>query len=130
MRFGFLLLAFLIAACSGKDNPVGNSPPLPAANIVTTGQSSWIACTVTFGCLFQGEGRNEGPGCATAVRGTVKFYNAQDQQLGTAYEWALVAGQILRPNESFSYKTLAFIGVDPTITAYRSSPSWTNVACP
>lgn len=125
------LLAFTYAACGGKDSPAAPTPPPPLAqaNIQTSGTSTWEAC-LSGNCLFQAEARNVGTGCASDVRGVLRFFNAASQQLGTA-SWSLQAGRIVRPNEAFVYRSTVY--VDRTVvsgtTTYQSEPAWTSVAC-
>jgi hypothetical protein len=128
-----ILVGGVVAAgCGGKDSPVAPTPPpLAAATIQTSGTATWEAC-LSGNCLFQGEARNTGTGCAGDVRGVIRFFNAASQQIGSA-QWVLVAGRIVRPNEAFVYRST--VHVDAAVVSnsnggsYQSEPAWTNVAC-
>ncbi len=131
MRYVPAILVALACAACGSDTPTTPSPPaIPAANLQMSGQAVWRSCnTILGGCIFQGEGRNVGQGCAGTVRGVVRFYGPQQQQIGTAYAWSLGA-KVVRPNEAFVYDTgLSYVPQDQTISTYQSEPTWTNVLC-
>jgi len=82
-------------------------------------------------CQFQGDARNTGAGCGTAVRGVVRFFNANQTQIGPASDWTLASTRILRPNEAFVYvATSQELSIVNAARTYRWEPSWTNVACP
>lgn len=133
--FGFKALALvpmvtLLAACGGSQSPVVASTPtpLPAANLVTSGAGTWLLCAVN--CVFQGDGRNLGSGCARDVRGVTRFYGASGEQLGSAFAWSLAATRTVRPNEAFVYLvTLVPTDINSRMRQYRSEVAWTNVAC-
>lgn len=127
-----LAVVCLASAACGGSSPAPAPTPLPAATITPSGQGAWVNCsTVLSRCDFQGEARNTGTGCATAVRGVIRFYDGGQQQLGSSDSWALPAAQIVRRNEAFSYLVFS---VGPSIytasSSYVSESAWTNVACP
>lgn len=132
MRLLGLVLVICTVGCGGNDGPTAPSqpPPLPTAQITPSGSASWEAC-LSGSCLFQAEARNTGLGCAADVRGVVRFFNGQQQLVGSA-QWTLGA-RIVRPNEAFLYRSTVYVGRDVILAAnggtYQSEPAWTNVAC-
>ena len=141
-RLLIVMVALLMVGCGGDSTPTPSPSPVPApaptpapaapvptANIVSGGGGSWSRCSNT-GCVFNGPMRNIGTGCASSVRGTVTFNNAQNQPLGT-YQWSITA--MVRPDEAFVFTTP--VGAIPTSvssteTNYSVSPAWTDVRCP
>lgn len=136
MRILVVLAAVIAVGCGGNNGgstpTTPTPPPLPAATITPSGSGSWAACLGDRACLFQGEARNTGAGCASHVRGVVRFYGSQQQQVGSA-AWALDVGRIVRPNEAFVYRSTVF--VEGSVIAasqggtYESEAAWTNVPC-
>lgn len=134
-RFMIAALLALVVACGGSNTAPTRTPapaPIPPAQIVSGGGGSFINCLLTIDvCDFQGELRNSGAGCANDVRGIVRFFNASGQQLYTAFSWSLTATQVIRPNESFTFRARGVqpaSGLQATAT-YRVEPSWTDVRC-
>ena len=143
-RFAFIAAAgwCVIAsfACGGGSNgssegsPSGPSrPQLPAASIQFDGNGQTGACVrgeVNIRCQFEETGKNVGSGCATRVRGTVRFINAAQETVLTA-GWNLPAARVLAPQEQFSY-VMTFSGTIDAVSGlagYRQEPLWTNTAC-
>ena len=127
VSIGVILL--LAAACGGNSSPAAPSaPPPPVANIEFGTRGDFESC---FGgtCFFQSDGRNNGPDCASAVRGVVRFFNSADVQVGASHAWALPGAQIVRANESFVYRTTSLVPFDSAATKFRSEGSWDAVRC-
>jgi hypothetical protein len=142
-RLLIVVVTVVMVGCGGGSTPTASpspvaapapapapaAPPLPAASIVSAGGGSWSRCT-SAGCVFNGPMRNLGVGCASSVRGTVTFNNAQNQPVGT-YQWSFTA--MVRPDETFVFTTAPGAipaSVSNTPGNYSVSPSWTDVRCP
>jgi hypothetical protein len=132
-----VVLALGVSACSGN-SPAGPStvPPPPAANLTSDGQGTWVNCLPAVGsfpgaCQFKGDARNSGLGCATAVRGTIQFFDTANVQRGPSSEWTLASSRIVRAGETFSYTaTSQELSVVNVTRTYNLQFAWTNVACP
>lgn len=125
----------LLAGCGGSTPTQPATPtPIPAANLAGDGSSPQI--TLCAGapfntCTFQAAVKNSGPGCATNIRGVVKFFDQAGGQIGASLNWiAPAAVTTLRVNETFSYT------VSPVQTAtlnaaatFRTEAAWDNVRC-
>jgi hypothetical protein len=108
---------------------VSGTGTLAQATIVADGLFSFQSC-IGATCDYSSGARNTGQGCASAVTGTVTFFNAQNVQVGSRATLVPFV-RTVRPNESF---TVLALGV-PTATkaaTVTAQPefSWTNVACP
>ena len=127
-----LVLALALVSC-GDDGVV----VLPTANLVRDGAGAWQDCS-TISCAsnpptfdFVGDARNLGPGCATSVRGVVKFVDAAGVQLGPTESWSLLSSsRVLRSGEAFTFLVLPISEsiMDATATTDQEF-SWTNVGC-
>lgn len=136
-RCAFVLFLLSVSACGGNDS---TSPSL-TANMVSTGALTTTGCFITAtptlgSCLtFNGTAQNQGPGCATSVRGVVTTYvnvgnNVAGQQVGSA-PWTYT-GPTVRPNE-----TIAFTGGPLTVGVpvlggwvYVNNVTFSSVKCP
>ena len=141
MRYLFsVVLAMGLVSCDGRSTPTSptlpqQTPPvtLAKANIVSAGGSQWVNCL--FGCAFQADGRNTGPGCARSVRGVTRFFDKGNMQVGASYSWSLAADAVLRVNELFTYRTVFSAStVVPTAvveatTSFTTEFFWTDTAC-
>ena len=80
--------------------------PLPAASIQLDSTGQLKSCvrggSTNIRCDFEDTGKNAGPGCATRVRGIVRFVNEAREQVAME-SWQLENSRVLAPNESFAY---------------------------
>jgi len=125
---------FAIACGGGSKSPSTPSPsPIQPAQLVMDGQPQLVTCArLQDTCTFQGALRNVGTGCATSVGVTVKFYNAQDQQVGATLAALPLLPQsaIMRPNEVITYQALNVPGsVWRPSSKHLAEPTWTDVRC-
>lgn len=133
MKSLILTLALTVAACGGNKTPTAPTPtptpaPIPVARITLFGNGQFSFCN-SFGCIFQLPIQNEGPGCASAVRGTVTFFTASNVALGT-YQWSLNAATVLRVGESAVTPIVNLPGgFNAQTSSYRIDPAWTDVRC-
>jgi hypothetical protein len=81
-------------------------------------------------CAFQGAVRNAGTGCATSIRGIVRFYDSNKTEIGT-FPWTTEGATVTRPNESATYRTGAVpIAIVNATAGYELTDlEWTNSAC-
>lgn len=120
-------LAILCCSCGSKTPAAPTPIPIAVANIVSTGGGTFTGCNTVF-CTMTMPMRNDGPGCGTDVKGTVTFFNAQNQTLGSE-QWNLAMATIVRAGESFVITKLLASSFQ-VATTYRVDPAWTNVRCP
>jgi hypothetical protein len=139
MMRGLVPLVVLVGtvACGGSVSPTSASPtssPMAPANLQVSGDGRWMAClsigaSVTLlNCDFQGELRNVGTGCATAVRGVTRFYS-NGQPMDGSFSWTVDASVVL-PNQIITYRTSSVPAAIVNATMnYLTEPVWTNVPC-
>lgn len=123
----------LLAACSDK-SPT-EPDPIPEADIVFSGSSSWVDCNQISGnCYLAFSITNAGPGCAASVSVVARLYNAQDVQIGqdlTMLRNGVSAignvgiGQIV-PLESVSIVPFSINNAAASVEVF---PAWSDVRC-
>ena len=120
-------------AGSSRRSPTGPSAQMPTATIQLDGKGELKSCVragLTIRCDFEDTGRNAGPGCATRVRGTVRFVNEAREPVAME-NWFLENTRVLAPNESFAYAVR--LNVPPetfnVIVGVTQLPMWTNTLC-
>jgi hypothetical protein len=130
-----LALLLGLVACGGSSPTAPPTPaPIPAANLGSDGaQGQWSLCAgPPFNvCNFSAGVRNSGPGCATNIRGVVRFLDGAGNQVGASVNWtAPAAVVILRPNESFTF-VMAGVASSFMTSAqtFRTEANWDNVRC-
>ena len=128
MKRGILVLTLLaLASCES-----GTGVAL-TANLTHDGEGTWTECygVNTVNCDFIGDGRNVGLGCATDVRGVVKFLDAAGVQLGPSESWSLPGFlRVVRPDEAFTYTV--FLVPESIVNATEAKLqefTWTDVEC-
>ena len=129
MKRGVLVLTLLALASCGESG----TGVRPMANLTHDGEGTFTDCSgvTVIRCSFVGDGRNVGLGCATDVRGVVKFLDAANVQLGPSKSWSLPGfSRVVRPNEAFIFTVFNLPDsiVDAT-EAKQQEFSWTNVEC-
>jgi hypothetical protein len=103
--------------------------PLPTAQIVSETGGAFNPCSESSGCVFNAPMRNIGVGCAREVRGTMTFFDSQNQQVGSVHQWA--HAPVVRPNEAFVVRSGSIpFAMARASTASRVDSSWTSVRCP
>jgi hypothetical protein len=127
MRRLFVAFVVLLLASACGGSPTKPAPQMPAANLVGRGNMTF---TCTFGsCFFQGEGVNNGPGCAINVRGVSRLLNTAGTEVGRA-EWTLAATRRIQAGESFLYDGCCYTQASVNIPgSYRTEFSWDNTGC-
>jgi hypothetical protein len=113
-----------------RRSPSGPSAPMPTASIQLDGKGELKSCALaglTIRCDFEDTGRNAGPGCATRVRGTVRFLNEASEQVAIE-NWFLENTRVLAPNESFAYAIRLNVRPEAfkVIVGITQQPMWTN----
>lgn len=138
MRAGLLVTVLAVSACSGSSTPTQPTPPppapIPAARIVAVETKLELPTWPCDSCVYIAQGRNDGPGCAGDVRGTVRLYTtAAATTVIASDDWTLPSTQIVRPGESFRFEGCCFSRADlERITGgtYNTQFLWTDVRCP
>jgi hypothetical protein len=126
----FAVLFAVAAAACGSSAPTAPTPPAPVAVVVDTGVSQVTNCLPLVNvCSFQAEIRNQGPDCASNIRGTVRFADKNNTIIASE-NWT-TGGGTLRRDERFVY-TVPNLALSMLNTAatYDSHPSWDVVRCP
>lgn len=121
----------LVSLACGGDTPTQPSgpPPMPSARLEINGSLTYPAGCVGGLCLYQGELRNNGVGCASTVRGVTRLI-APDGRVISSDDWNLDASIVVRPNEAVIYRDCC-LTQDAAREANRftTQPAWTNVRC-
>jgi len=131
----------LLAGCSNGDASTSPQPQapasIPAANLQNSGQMSWFGCLTDGSCGFTLSITNSGSGCASGISAVTRFYNANNQQVGSDVQMTIAGGGlpsvVLRPSEILVlYSLPPWLPYSATSIArsYRVFPAWTNVRCP
>lgn len=114
-----LTLLAVCVGCSGNTaTPAAptSSAPVLRANVRAVGSLSFSPCTTTLGCTFQGGVVNDGPDCATNIRGVTHLFGANGVELEQR-QWTIVLFR-LRAAEQALYNDCCF--TNASATAQRS----------
>ncbi len=121
-------LALAVAACDDDDDPPAQPPP-PAV-LSATGDLEFFCDLVALECEYEGEAINDGPGCATNVRGVTRLLDPMGAELDSD-EWALDPARTIVSAESFLYHDCCFsIGDKENMGSYQTDIFWDDVRCP
>lgn len=122
------LVAVLTLGCGGGSNtPTAPQGP-PSANLTLRGTLNFTSCVIGQ-CSFEGEGVNNGPGCATNVRGITRLMNTSNTEIARA-AWNLASNRRVRPNEAFLYDGCCFTTTAAnTPGSYVTEFTWDSIAC-
>ena len=128
MKRGILVVTLLaLASC---ESGTGVAEP---ASLTQDSEGTFTGCfgVNNINCDFVGDGRNVGLGCATDVRGVVKFLDAAGVQLGPSKSWSLPGFQrVVRPDEAFTFTV--FLIPESIVNATETKLqefSWTDIEC-
>ena len=120
----------MLLALAGCESGTGVAEP---ASLTQDSEGTWTECygINSINCDFIGDGRNIGLGCATDVRGVVKFLDAAGVQLGPSKSWSLPGFlRVVRPNEAFTFTVFRIPQSIVNATETRLQEfSWTDVEC-
>lgn len=115
-------------------NPTAPSrpSPTPSATVQLQGDGQLTGCVqvnARLRCEFGETGKNNGPGCATAVRGNVRLMSGETEI--TSEAWSLPETRVLMPDEQFNYTVTVGALTDAlkSVTGYLTRIQWTNTAC-
>ena len=125
-----VLSVILLSSCGGGPT----SPTVLPANIerVTIGRiTACIGGGSARTCMFEETATNTGPGCATNIRGTVRFLSSSGTDLSAA-SWSLSpATRIVVVGEQFVYRA-TISGPESVISQianYTEQFAWSSVQC-
>ena len=148
--FRFVLRVFVVGVMSLVVVSCGNNsgrsptapsqspspPPIPSANLQSAGQGSWISCTSRsrLGCYWSGSLQNVGSGCASGTTAIVRFFDGNDQQLGSDVQVGAAGGLsslTIRSQEIVALTSTRLVAWDIVDGAetFLLSPTWNNVEC-
>lgn len=87
-RSAFTVFPVLLAgAACGGDTPTAPAPPPPVANVRALANLSFPSCGLG-GCTYQGLIINDGPDCATNVRGVTHLFDSDRTEI-EAQQWSV-----------------------------------------
>ena len=137
MRIPFLrwsvpfLVASSLAVCgstrAGLKEPTTSSATVsPAANVHATGNLTFSSCSSKGGCTYQGSITNDGPDCASNVRGVTHLFDASGKEI-EKQEWEIL-GRVRRGETSYSGCCFSQTAAD-TYRTYRTDVSFDPLLC-
>lgn len=125
--YALVLLTLIAAGCSAASD--GSSPTSTIATAQLTAEGAPVTICLEE-CVFEGSGANRGLGCAAAIRGTTRVFDAEGATL-SRIDWRLDPGWIVRPGETFLYDGCCF---DESVKERRARMetefAWDDVNCP
>lgn len=128
---GFLALLVACVGCGGgTTTPAAPSPAAPVlrASVRAVGALSFSPCTTLLGCTFQGGVINDGPDCATNVRGVTHLFGASGAEIEQR-QWTIVLFR-LRAAEQALYNDCCFTNASATAQrSYRTDVFFDAVKC-
>jgi hypothetical protein len=118
-------------------NPTGPSrpsptPSVPTATVQLQGDGQLTGCVqvnARLRCEFGETGKNNGPGCASAVRGNIRLMSGETEIASEA--WSLPETRVLMPDEQFNYTVNigALADAIKSVNGYLTRLQWTNTPC-
>lgn len=128
-----LAVVVLVSAACGSASPTQPTSPLPPP-VSPEPRVEAVADSFTFGTLgadgwpYTHTVRNTGPGCATRVRGTTRFF--QDTTVVLTIPWTLDPTRVMHPQETWE---IAGCCVSPTYAnrdvGWNITVEWETVRC-
>lgn len=92
------LVAVCVAVCGPSAPSSTGTGGSPSANVHATGKLSFPSCSAE-GCMYQGTVTNDGPDCASNVRGVTHLFDASGKQLETQ-PWQIL-GRVRRGETTY-----------------------------
>ncbi|MGB5392049.1 MAG: hypothetical protein WBP10_17870 [Thermoanaerobaculia bacterium] len=120
-------LFLALQSCGRRSSPTAPPLPLPSADIVPLGEMQ-LGCR-RGECEYRVEFRNDGPGCADTVWGSVRLY--EGDELLASRQWALDAPMVIHSGESFTVESCCLLRQDlEQSDSYETEAFWNDVRCP
>jgi len=127
---GLLLVAIFTAVCGASPTTPASSDQRgggpPAAAVRPSGTLTFPSCAADGTCTFQGEVTNDGPDCASNVRGVTRLFDASGQEL-EAKPWEIL-GRVRRGATSFTGCCFVRASVENYRT-YRTDATFEPLLC-
>jgi hypothetical protein len=123
-RWSVPFLVALSAAVCGS-TPTGPTQS-PAANVRATGSLAFASCSSEGGCTYQGLITNDGPDCASNVRGVTHLFDASGKEIETQ-QWDIL-GRVRRGETSYTGCCFSQTAVN-TYRTYRTDVSFDALLC-
>jgi hypothetical protein len=125
-RWSLGTLLLLSAAVCGPSAPLQSATAgTPSANVHPTGALSFPSCTAE-GCTFQGSVTNDGPDCASNVRGVTHLFDEPGKEIATQ-SWEIL-GRLRRGDRTYSGCCFSQAAVD-AFRSYRTDVSFEPLPC-
>jgi hypothetical protein len=103
-----------------------NATVSPAANVRATGNLTFASCSSKNGCNYQGLITNDGPDCASNVRGVTHLFDVSGKEL-EMQKWEIL-GRVRRGDTSYTGCCFSQTAVDAHRT-YRTDVSFDALPC-
>jgi hypothetical protein len=98
----------------------------PSANVHATGDLNFANCTADGGCSYEGQIVNDGPDCASNVRGVTHLFDASGKEI-EAQRWEIL-GRVRRGNTSYNGCCFSQAAVNAHRT-YRTDVTFEPLPC-
>ena len=128
LRWSFPFLVALLATVCGSSRTglTQSAVQSAAANVHATGKLSFTDCSPQGGCSYQGLVTNDGPDCASNVRGVTHLFDASGKELA-AQQWEIL-GRLRRGEAAYQGCCFSQAAVD-AYRSYRSDVSFDALPC-
>jgi hypothetical protein len=126
---GSVALVAALSAAVCTSSPTASQPgpmPSPSANVHATGEVTFPSCSDDGKCSFEGQVTNDGPDCASNVRGVTHLLDASGKEI-EAQPWEIL-GRVRRGATSFSGCCFSRKSVD-TYRSQRTDVSFEPLRC-
>jgi hypothetical protein len=124
LRWSVPFLAALSAAVCGSTRT--GLTQSPAANVRATGNLTFPGCSSEGKCTYEGRVTNDGPDCASNVRGVTHLFDASGQEIETQ-QWDIL-GRVRRGETSYTGCCFSKTAVD-TYRTYRTDVAFEPLLC-
>jgi len=124
-RWSVPFLVALSAAVCGSTRTGLTQSTTPAANLRATGNLTFASCSEGR-CTYQGLITNDGPDCASNVRGVTHLFDASGKEIETQ-QWEIL-GRVRRGETSYTGCCFSQTAVD-TYRTYRTDVSFDALLC-
>jgi hypothetical protein len=123
------LAAVSAAACGATGEPPATPTTTltgsPSANVHATGKLAFT-CSADGGCSYQGLVTNDGPDCASNVRGVTHLFDASGKEIASQ-AWKIL-GRLRRGDASYEGCCFSQAAVD-AYSSYRTDVAFDALLC-
>jgi hypothetical protein len=129
LRWSVPFLVALSAAVCGStptQSTTSSTTQSPATNVRATGNLTFASCSSEGRCTYQGLITNDGPDCASNVRGVTHLFDASGKEIETQ-QWDIL-GRVRRGETSYTGCCFSQTAVN-TYRTYRTDVSFDALLC-